>query len=71
VVAGVLGALLAFGAIALGKQVLIDGPLAPLATLLTPVPWRNVLLTLPVLAGVGALVSAVTAWITLRFYLPK
>lgn len=71
VVAGVLGALLAFGAIAAGKQFLIDGPLAPLATLLTPVPWRNVLLTLPVLAGVGAVVSAITAWVTLRFYLPK
>jgi len=24
---------------------------------------------LPLLAGVGALVSAVTAWVTLRFYL--
>lgn len=71
VVAGVLGALLAFGAIAAGKQLLIDGPLSPLATLLTPVPWRRVLLTLPALAGVGGLVSAVTAWITLRFYLPK
>jgi cell division transport system permease protein len=71
VVAGVLGALLAFGAIAAGKQFLIDGPLSPLSTLLTPVPWRNVLLTLPVLAGVGALVSAVTGWVTLRFYLPK
>jgi cell division transport system permease protein len=71
VVAGLLGALLAFGVIAAGKQFLIDGPLSPLSTLLTPVPWRNVLLTLPVLAGVGALVSAVTGWVTLRFYLPK
>jgi cell division transport system permease protein len=71
VVAGVIGALLAFGVLAAGKQFLIDGPLAPLSTLLTPVPWRNVLLTLPVLAGVGALVSAVTGWVTLRFYLQK
>jgi cell division transport system permease protein len=71
VVAGVIGALLAFGVLAAGKQFLIDGPLAPLATILTPVPWRNVLLTLPVLAGVGALVSAVTGWVTLRFYLQK
>lgn len=71
VVAGVLGALLAFGVLAAGKAFLIDGPLSPLSTLLTPVPWRNVLLTLPALALVGALVSAVTGWVTLRFYLRK
>ncbi|MPZ28754.1 MAG: FtsX-like permease family protein [Micromonosporaceae bacterium] len=71
VVAGVIGALLAFGALAAGKQFLIDGPLSPLTNLLTPVPWRNVLLTLPALAVIGALVSAVTGWVTLRFYLRK
>jgi len=71
VVAGVLGALLAFAALALGKAFVIDGPLSPLTALLTPVPWRNVLLALPALAGIGAVVSAITAWITLRFYLPK
>lgn len=71
VVAGLIGALVAFGLIAAGKAFLIDGPLAPLSTLLTPVPWRNVLLTLPALAGVGAVVSAVTGWVTLRFYLRK
>lgn len=71
VVAGLIGALLAFGLLAAGKAFLIDGPLAPLSALLTPVPWRNVLLTLPALAAVGALVSAVTGWVTLRFYLQK
>jgi cell division transport system permease protein len=71
VVAGVIGALLAFAALAAGKYFLLDGPLSPLSTLLTPVPWRNVLLTLPALAAVGALVSAITGWITLRFYLPR
>lgn len=71
VVAGVMGALLAFAALAAGKHFLIDGPLSPLSSILTPVPWRNVLLTLPALAAIGALVSAVTGWITLRFYLPK
>ena len=70
-VAGVLGAILAFAALACGKAFLIDGPLSPLSSLLTPVPWRNVLLSLPALAAVGALVSAITGWITLRFYLPK
>lgn len=71
VVAGVIGALLAFAALAAGKQFLIDGPLSPLTNLLTPVPWRNVLLTLPALAAIGALVSAITGWVTLRFYLRK
>jgi cell division transport system permease protein len=71
VVAGVLGALLAFAALVAGKYFLLDGPLEPLSALLTPVPWRNVLLTLPALAGIGAGVSAVTGWVTLRFYLKK
>jgi cell division transport system permease protein len=71
VVAGVIGAVLAFAALAAGKQFLLDGPLDPLSRLLTPVPWRNVLLTLPALAAIGGLVSAITGWITLRFYLRK
>lgn len=71
VVAGVIGAVLAFAALAAGKQFLLDGPLKPLSQLLTPVPWRNVLLTLPALAAIGGLVSAITGWITLRFYLKK
>jgi cell division transport system permease protein len=70
-VAGLIGALVAFSALAAGKHFLIDGPLAPLSTILTPIPWYNVLLTLPFLALIGAGVSAITGWITLRFYLPK
>ena len=69
VVAGVIGALLAFGGLAAGKAFLIDGPLAPLTNVLTPVLWSTVLQMLPLLLAVGAGVSAVTAWITLRFYL--
>jgi cell division transport system permease protein len=69
VVAGLVGAILAFGLLMLGKIFVIDGSLKALTELLTPVPWRNVLLMLPLLAGVGATVSAITAWITLRFYL--
>lgn len=69
VVAGLVGALLAFGMLVLAKIFLIDGSLQALTELLTPVPWRNVLLMLPLMAGVGAAVSAITAWITLRFYL--
>ncbi|GAB7048244.1 permease-like cell division protein FtsX [Catenuloplanes indicus] len=69
VAAGVLGALLGFGALVLGKIFLIDGALRDLTELLTPLNWDNVLLMLPFMAGAGALVSAVTAWTTLRFYL--
>jgi cell division transport system permease protein len=52
-----------------GKVVLLDGRLQALTNVLTPIPDGNVWLMLPLLAGVGAGVSAITAWITLRFYL--
>jgi cell division transport system permease protein len=68
VFAGLIGALLAFLTLVAAKVFLIDGSLQSLASLLTPVYWERILLMLPVLAGVGALVSAVTGWITLRFY---
>ncbi|MFI5936715.1 permease-like cell division protein FtsX [Actinoplanes sp. NPDC051494] len=69
VVAGLIGAILGFVFIFVGKLTLLDGRLAALTNVLTPIPDGNVWLMLPLLAGVGALVSAVTAWITLRFYL--
>jgi cell division transport system permease protein len=68
VFAGVIGALFAFGTLALAKLFLIDGSLKTLANLLTPVPWSNILLMLPLLALIGAGVNAITGWITLRFY---
>jgi cell division transport system permease protein len=68
VFAGLIGAIVAFGTLVAAKIFLFDGSLKPLATLLTPIGWSNIVLMLPVLAGVGATVSAVTAWITLRFY---
>jgi cell division transport system permease protein len=68
VFAGLLGAILAFGTLALAKWLIIDGSLKPLTTLLTPVSWGRVLMQLPILAGAGAFISGVTAWITLRFY---
>ncbi|MCW2642170.1 MAG: cell division protein FtsY [Dactylosporangium sp.] len=68
VFAGVIGALFAFGTLALAKLFLIDGSLKSLANLLTPVPWSNILLMLPLLALIGAGVNAITGWITLRFY---
>ncbi|MEU4214687.1 permease-like cell division protein FtsX [Actinoplanes sp. NPDC026623] len=69
VVAGLVGAVLGFGFIFVGKIVLLDGRLQALTNVLTPIPNGNVWLMLPLLAGVGAGVSAITAWITLRFYL--
>jgi cell division transport system permease protein len=69
VVAGLVGAILGFGFIFIGKIVLLDGRLQALTNVLTPIPNGNVWLMLPLLAGVGAGVSAITAWITLRFYL--
>jgi cell division transport system permease protein len=69
VVAGLLGAIIGFGALVLGKIFLLDGSLRDLTDLLTPIEWSTVLLMFPFMAGVGGLVSAITAWVTLRFYL--
>ncbi|BFU46802.1 permease-like cell division protein FtsX [Krasilnikovia sp. MM14-A1004] len=69
VVAGVIGSVFGFLALLVGKLVLLDGQLQALTKILTPVPTGNVMLMLPLLAAVGAGVSAITAWVTLRFYL--
>ena len=69
VFAGVIGALLAFGALAAAKVFLLDGSLKTLSQVLTPVHWSSVIKTLPFMVGIGAVVNAVTGWVTLRFYL--
>jgi cell division transport system permease protein len=69
VVAGVIGSVIGFVVLFVGKIVLLDHKLQALTTILTPVHNSNVWLMLPLLAGVGAVVSAITAWVTLRFYL--
>ncbi|GAA1506807.1 permease-like cell division protein FtsX [Dactylosporangium maewongense] len=68
VFAGLIGALLAFGGLVAAKFFFIDGSLKALANVLLPIDWSSIWVMLPVLAGAGGLVSAVTAWITLRFY---
>lgn len=70
VFAGLIGAIIAGGFLLVGWWVLFSagGSLESLETVLTPVEWTSVLLMMPILAGVAALVSAVTGWITLRFY---
>jgi cell division transport system permease protein len=69
VVAGLIGSAIGFGALVVGKIFLLDGSLRDLTDLLTPIEWSSLLLVLPVMAVVGGLFSAITAWITLRFYL--
>lgn len=69
VVAGLIGAILGFVALFGFKVVVFDNRLQALTNILTPIHNSNVWLMLPLLAAVGAAVSAVTAWITLRFYL--
>ena len=69
VAAGLIGSILGFVFLFVSKVVLLDGRLQALTNVLTPIPNGNVWLMLPLLAGVGALVSAITAWVTLRFYL--
>ncbi len=68
VFAGLIGAILAFITLVCARVFLLDGSLKSLANLLTPVPWKNIWLMLPFLAGIAAVVNAVTGWITLRFY---
>ncbi|MER7275556.1 permease-like cell division protein FtsX [Dactylosporangium sp. NPDC000244] len=68
VFAGLIGAILAFGGLVAAKVFFIDGSLKALTTVLLPVDWGNVWIMLPVLCGAGGLVSAITAWVTLRFY---
>ncbi|MFJ6195336.1 permease-like cell division protein FtsX [Micromonospora sp. NPDC092111] len=69
VVAGLVGSLLGLVALIGAKQLLFNGSLKALQGLLSPVQWSDIFLMFPLMAGVGGLVSAVTAWVTLRFYL--
>jgi cell division transport system permease protein len=69
VAAGLIGAILAYGTLILAKVYIFDGALAPLTQVLTEMPWTNVHLMLPILAAAGALVSSVTGWFALRFYI--
>jgi cell division transport system permease protein len=69
VAAGLIGSILASGLLIVGKVFFLDGSLRDLTELLTPLSWGDVFLMFPVMAAAGGLVSAVTAWVTLRFYL--
>jgi cell division transport system permease protein len=69
VAAALFGSVLAFLVLVAGKIFLIDGSLQDLTQYLTPMSWTKILLMFPLMAGVGSLISAVTGWVTLRFYL--
>jgi cell division transport system permease protein len=69
--AGVIGAIIASLLLVAGKIWVIDGSLKSLVSLLTPVPWSRITLMAPVLIGIGAVISGVTGWVTLRFYIRK
>jgi cell division transport system permease protein len=71
VFAAVLGSLLAFLALIAGKVFLMDGSLKELNQVLTPLSWGRVLVMLPLLAGIGGIISSVTGWFTLRAYIKK
>ncbi|CAM3335863.1 permease-like cell division protein FtsX [Stackebrandtia soli] len=65
--AGLIGAILAFLALVAGKQFLVEGTFKELFDILTEMRWRTVMIMLPILAGIASVISAVTAWLTLRF----
>ncbi|MFC4333756.1 permease-like cell division protein FtsX [Salininema proteolyticum] len=67
VFAGFIGAVLAFATVAAGKVFVIDGKFESVFSLMPPIQWSTVLMLLPILAGIAAVISAVTAWVTLRF----
>ena len=69
--AGIIGAILAWAALAAAKVFLIDGSLKALTTLLGQVQWSTINVMLPLLVGAGAIVSGITGWITLRVYIKK
>ncbi|GIH12792.1 permease-like cell division protein FtsX [Rugosimonospora africana] len=69
--AGIIGAIIASAAMVVGKIFLIDGSLKSLASLLTPAPWSRIYIMIPILLGIGAVISGVTGWVTLRFYIKK
>ncbi|MFJ8577130.1 permease-like cell division protein FtsX [Micromonospora sp. NPDC093277] len=69
VVAGLIGSILALGGLIAGKFVFGSGSLSALEGLISPISWSEILLIFPLMAGIGGVVTAITAWITLRFYL--
>jgi len=70
VVTGVVGAVLAAGALLVGKYVFFDGLLAGIVSngVIPPIELGDILWVAPILAAIGAGVAAVTGYATLRLY---
>ncbi|MEU5155139.1 permease-like cell division protein FtsX [Glycomyces sp. NPDC021274] len=67
VFAAVIGSIFAFGTLVAAKFLVIDGQFEDLFKLMPPITMQAILVLLPILVGVSAVISAITAWITLRF----
>ncbi|SDE27927.1 permease-like cell division protein FtsX [Glycomyces harbinensis] len=67
VFAGVIGSIFAFATLIAAKYLVIDGQFENLFSLMPPIDMQAILILLPILTGISAVISAITAWITLRF----
>ena len=67
--AGLVGSMVASGALVAVKAFFIDAKLRPVLPLTNLVDWYDVLTILPVLVGVGVLLSALASFVTLRRFL--
>jgi cell division transport system permease protein len=68
-IAGLIGAVFAAGGVLLIKLLFVDNVLAPAFQFVAWVDWADTWAIVPWLLGVGVLLSAVAAFITLRRYL--
>jgi cell division transport system permease protein len=68
-IAGLIGAIFAAGGVLLIKLLFIDRVLAPAFQFVAWVDWADTFAIVPWLLGVGVLLSAVAAFVTLRRYL--
>ncbi len=68
--AGFIGALLAFGGLALAKVLFVDETLAgPIqAGIIPPIDWSSILIVSPVIAACGVALASLAAYVTLRLY---
>ena len=68
--AGLIGALLAFGGLALAKVYFVDETLAgPIqAGIIPPIDWANILTVVPIIAVSGIVLASVASYVTLRLY---
>ncbi|MGI8531948.1 MAG: FtsX-like permease family protein, partial [Geodermatophilaceae bacterium] len=68
--AGLIGALLAFGGLALAKVYFVDETLAgPIqAGIIPPIDWVNILTVTPIIAVSGIALASVASYVTLRLY---